>query len=375
MNRITRTIPLVEPVNGNELAYLADCIRQGWVSSKGAYVKKFEEMLASWCCVRHAVAVSSGTGALHLALQALGIGPGDEVIVPALSYVASANAILYTGAQTVFVDIDPKTWNFNLSLVEAKITNKTRAIMVVHLYGHLVEMDGLLEIARKYHLWVVEDACEALGAEYKGLQAGTIGDVGCFSFYANKLITTGEGGMLVTDNDTLAEKARSLRNQAADGKGYHYTQIGFNYRMSNLQAAVGVAQMEQIEKFIVARRRVVQLYDQFLEGIPGITLYQEPDWGKNVCWLYSVLIEDDYGPSRDGLINRLEENGIESKPFFEPLTTLPHFYNGEVFPVAQSLSKRGISLPSSINLSIEQVEYITQIIRKIPYGVYSAHKA
>jgi perosamine synthetase len=367
MEKITRTIPLVEHVfNGNELAYLTDCICQGWVSSKGAYVKKFEAMLASWCRVRYAVAVSSGTGALHLALLAMGIGPGDEVIVPALSYVASANAILYSGACPVFVDIDPQTWNLNLSLVEAKITRKTKAIMVVHLYGHLVEMDRLLEIARKYQLWVVEDACEALGAEYKGLQAGAIGDVGCFSFYANKLITTGEGGMFVTDNDVLAEKVRSLRNQAAYGRGYHHTQIGFNYRMSNLEAAVGVAQMEQIEKFIAARSRVVQLYDQFLEGIPGISFYQEPAWGKNVCWLYSVIIEDDYGLSRDGLINRLEEGGIESKPFFEPLTTLPHFFNGEAFPVAQSLSGKGISLPSSINLGVEQVEYITRIIRKIP---------
>jgi perosamine synthetase len=297
-------------LDGNELAYLADCIRSGWISSRGDYVRRFEDAVAAWCAVEHGVATSSGAGALHLALLALEIGPGDEVILPALSYVASAHAVTYTGAHPVFVDVDPCTWNLDLNQVESAITPQTKAVMAVHLYGHPVEMASLGSIAEKYGLWMIEDACQAHGAEYRGRRVGGIGHVGCFSFYANKLITTGEGGMLVTDCDALAERARLRRNQGCRDGDYWHLQIGFNYRMSSLQAAVGLAQLERVAQFLKTRRVVAQLYNQFLAPVAGLTLYQEPNWSKSVCWLYSLLVEPKFGLSRDALIYHLACRGI-----------------------------------------------------------------
>lgn len=360
-------IPVTEPaLNGNELTYVTDCILSGWVSFRGAYVKRFEEALAAWCGVRYGIATSSGTNALHLALLALGIGPGDEVIVPALSYVASANAVTYTGARPVFVDAEPFTWNLDLDRLTSLITPRTKAVIPVHLCGHPVEMTILMNLACQHNLWVIEDACEAHGATCNGCRVGGLGHIGCFSFYGNKLITTGEGGMLITDCEDIATKARFLCNQATAGKDYWHPQIGYSYRMTNLQAAVGLAQLERAEQFITARQRIAHLYDDLLTNIPGLGLYVEPHWGASMGWLYSLLIEAEFGMSRDDLIAYLASQGVESKPFFKPLPFLPAYHDGQSYPVAQHLSQCGLSLPTSSKLSPEQVEYITHVIRQAP---------
>jgi len=358
-------IPIAEPaLDGNELTYVTDCIRSGWVSSKGAYVKRFEDAMAAWCGMRYGIATSSGSSALHLSLLALGIGSGDEVIVPALTYVATANAVAYTGARPVFVDVDSCTWNLDLAQLTAKITPRTKAVLPVHLYGHPVDMDAVMAIAGEHGLWVVEDACQAHGSEYNGRRVGGLGHVGCFSFYGNKLITTGEGGMLVTDSNDIATTARALRNQAMTAESYWHPQIGFTYRLTNLQAAIGLAQMERMAQFVAARRQIARLYDELLRGTPGIVLYTEPSWSQAVCWLYSALVEDEFGLSRDQLIAHLARHGIESKPFFVPLPRLPIYQDGQAYPIAEHLSQCGISLPTSVKLQPEQIEYITQVVKE-----------
>jgi perosamine synthetase len=358
------TIPVAEPdLGGNELDYVTDCIRSGWVSSGGAYVERFELAVAEWCGVRHAVAASSGTSALHLALASLGIGPGDEVIVPALSYVASANAVTYTGARPVFVDVDADTWNLDIARVESRISARTRAIMPVHLYGYPVDMERLLAVARKAGVWVIEDACEALGSECSGRRVGGLGDIGCLSFYGNKLVTTGEGGMLLTNSGEVAVAARELRNQAMTGTRYWHARLGFSYRLTNLQAAVGLAQMERVEEFVEARRRVASKYGNLLCGTPGLRLYREPAWSRSVPWLYSLLVTDEFVLDRDGLIAHLAACGIESKPFFMPLPRLPMYDDGTHCPVSEDLSRRGISLPTFVLMETQQIERVARAIR------------
>jgi perosamine synthetase len=361
-------IPLAEPtLDGNELAYLTDCITSGWVSSRGAYVKRFEQEMAAWCGVRHSIATSSGTSALHLALVAIGVGPGDEVIVPALSYVAPANAVVYTGAQPVFVDADCGTWNLDTDQLADKITPATKAIIVVHLYGHPVDMDAVASLARVQGLWVVEDACEAHGAEYKGRRAGGLGHLSCFSFFGNKIVTTGEGGMLLTDSGELAATARRLRNQATT-ETYHHDTVGYSYRLTNLQAAVGVAQLERVASLITARRRMVQLYNESLQDVPGLMSYADPKWGRSASWLYTLLVTERFGRSRDALIEYLTRHDVESKPFFEPLPGLPAFRDRQAYPVAEYLAQRGICLPLSANLQPRHVEYITCLIKQAARG-------
>ena len=358
-------IPLAEPdLDGNELAYVSDCIQRGWISSRGDYLPRFEGSVAAWCGVRHAIATSSGTAALHLALLALGLGPGDEVIVPALTYVASANAVIYTGARPVFVDTDPHTWNIDLNQLEDKINSHTRAIIAVHLYAHPVDMTVVWEIAQKYGLWIVEDACQAQGSEYRGQRTGGLGHIGCYSTFGSKLISTGEGGMVLTDSDDLATAVRSLGDQARGGNSYWHTQVAYNYRMTNMQAAIGSAQMERVEQFIRARERVADTYDRLLANTPGLRLYANPAWSRSVCWLYSLLIEAPYGLTRDELITHLAGNGIESKPFFTPMPRLPAYQDREPYPVADRLSSCGISLPTSVKLTTEQIEHIAHVIHQ-----------
>lgn len=356
-------IPIAKPdLSGNELAYLTDCIRSGWISSKGPYIERIETELAAWCGTRYGLVTSSGTAALHLALLALGIGPGDEVIVPALTYVASANVIVYTGARPVFIDVEKETWNLNLDQLESKITPQTRAIMAVHLYGHPIHMGHLQAIADRYGLWIVEDATEAFGASVNGRHVGSLGHVGCFSFYGNKLISTGDGGCLITDLPDLVEKSRSLRNQAQFGREYWHTQVGYNYRMTNMQAAVGLAQLERVEQFIKARQTISSWYDNYFARQVGLYVYKQPSWGQSVCWLYSLLLEPGYRFQRDGLIALLKRNGIESKPFFVPLPQLPIYQDGGAYPVADYLSRHGISLPTSVGLTAEQIGIIAQMV-------------
>ena len=364
-------IPVCSPKLGEkEIEEVTRCIRSGWISGISEVVEEFEEKFAKYCGCKYGIATNSGTTALHLALAALGIGPGDEVIIPTFTMIATANAVTYTGAKPVLVDSEFATWNIDVSKIEEKITNRTKAIIVVHTYGHPVDMDAVLKVAKKYNLYVIEDAAEAHGAEYKGKKTGSMGDLGCFSFYANKIITTGEGGMIVTNNEELAERARWLRAHAfgRHGKHFYHEALGFGYRMSGLQAALGLAQLERIDEFVSIRRNNAKLYNSLLSELGDkITLPPEAPWAKNVYWMYSILIQENFGISRDELMRKLELEGIETRTFFYPIHVQPIYakqYQGESFPVAEELSKKGINLPSGNNLTADEIEYVCKCIKK-----------
>lgn len=363
-------IPIAEPrLGGKELEYVSDCITSGWVSSKGKYVNQFETAFARYCECEYGVATFNGTIALHLVLAALGIGPGDEVIVPTLTFVATANAVAYTGATPIFVDSEPQTWNIDPRAVAAALTPRTKAIIPVHLYGHPAEMDALNAIAQAHDLLVVEDAAEAHGARYRGRRVGSLARAAIFSFMGNKIITTGEGGVVVTDDQALAERCFFLQNHARYAENpYWHTEIGFNYRMTNLQAALGVAQLEQIDEFIAIRRRNAAAYAARLAEVPGITLPPQADGVENVYWMFAPLIEPEFGLDRDALMVRLREQGIDSRPFFYPIHTMPMYQRGQSLPVAESLAARGINLPSGANLTESQIDYICETLAAIQAG-------
>lgn len=353
-------IPVYTPsLDGREEKYVLDAVRSGWISSLGSYVTRFEQEFARFCGVRHAVSVSNGTVALHLALHALGIGPGDEVIVPSLTFVATANAVHYTGAAPIFADVDPITWCIDPEDVQRCITPRTRAIIPVHLYGHPAPMPALQELADKHKLILVEDAAEAHGAAIHGRRVGGWGRIAAFSFYANKIITTGEGGMLTTDDEALAARCRTLRDHAMPPhRRYWHEEVGFNYRMTNLQAAVGVAQMERIEHFLARKRAIAAHYRERLADVPGITFAAERPGYTNVYWMVSILIEPPYALGRDELILALRERGIDSRPFFHPMDTLPPYRSDTPRPIALRLSRCGLNLPSSPSLTDAQIDYI-----------------
>ena len=360
-------IPVAAPVLGEkELEYVTDCVRSGWVSSLGEYVRRFEREFAAYCGVRHGVATHNGTVALHLVMAALGIGPGDEVIVPTLTFVATGNAVTYTGATPIFVDSDPATWNIDPLAAARAVTPRTRALIAVHLYGHPADMDPLRSLAEEYRLSLIEDAAEAHGARYKGRRAGSLGDVAVFSFYGNKIITTGEGGMVVTDDAALVERCYFLENQAkASENPYWHTEIGYNYRMTNMQAALGVAQLERIDEFVAARVHNAQHYNERLAGLPGITRPPSAAWADNVYWMYTVLVEDDYGLERDVLMARLRERGIETRPVFYPLHRLPMYDHGLRLPVAEEIARRGINLPSGSALTPAEVDAVCDALHEL----------
>ena len=373
MTKPPRKIAIAEPdLSGNEEKYIVECVRTGWISSKGKFVNQFEEKFAEYIGVKHAIAVSSGTAALHLALAALDIQPGDEVIMPTFTMIACANAAKYLGAKPVLVDSEISTWNIDPNKIEEKITKKTKAIMVVHIYGHPADMDPIIKIAKKYNLYVVEDAAEAHGAEYKGKKVGGIGDVGCFSFYANKIITTGEGGMVTTNDDEIAEKVRKLRDQGYNPslrKWLVHDIVGYNYRLTNLQAAIGLAQLERIEEFINRHRENAYYYNSLLKDIHGITLPPEMPWAKNVYWMYTCLINEEItGVTRDEVIQMLETYGIDSRATFLPIHMQPpykNYYSQEKYPIAEMLGKRGINLPSGNTLTKIEIEYIVDILKEL----------
>jgi perosamine synthetase len=363
-------IPLAQPWLGKKERQLVNqCVKDGWVSSSGKFVAEFEKLFADYCGVKYGVATANGTTALHLALAALDIGSGDEVIVPTLSFIASANVVAYTGAKVVFVDSDTGSWNLSPAAVEAAITKRTRAIIPVHLYGYPAEMDKILAIARQHGIAVVEDACEAHGAEFRGRRVGSLGTVGCFSFYGNKIVTTGEGGMLVTDNRSVAEKARMLRDHGmSQKKKYWHPRIGFNYRMTNLQAALGVAQMERIERIIQLKARNQQLYRSLLLGAPGVSFPPEAPWAKSVYWLHTIIIDKSRSTvSRALIIRELLRCGIDARPVFRPIHSMPPYRDGAQrrFPAAERLSRSGLSLPSSPLLKPEQIRRIAAIIKAL----------
>jgi perosamine synthetase len=352
MTAATGRIPLSEPVMGErEAAYLQQCIRENWVASRGRFVAAFEELFAQIHERPEAVSTISGTAALHVGLVELGVGAGDEVIVPAMTFAASAYAVCYCGATPVFADIDPRTFGLDAAAVQGRITPRTKAIMVVHLYGHPVDMDPILELADAHGLPVIEDATEALGSRYRGRLCGTLGAIACFSFNGNKVITSGGGGMVLAKDPERLRHIRHLTLQARvpGTREYIHDEVGFNYTLSNLQAAVGLAQLERLDDFVEARRRIFERYAAGLAGAPGLSFSVDAEWSDSNHWLMSVLTDD--GAEREPVLQRLIEAGIEARPFFTALPSLAPF-GGDAsdFPVAGDLHSRGISIPSSASL-------------------------
>lgn len=364
-------IPVFAPwLSGNARRYVLDCLDTGWISSLGEYVGRFEREFARFSETQHAVATSNGTTALHLALATLGVGPGDEVLVPDLTFVATANVVRYTGAAPVLVDADPTTWTLDPADAGRRVTARTRAIIPVHLYGHPADMDPILEMARAHGLWVVEDAAEAHGARYQGRRVGALGHIGAFSFYGNKIITTGEGGMLVTNDAVLAQRAAFLRDHAMDPhRRYYHPEVGFNYRMTNIQAAIGCAQLEQVEAILDRRKAIAAAYEAGLVGIPGLGLPPSESWAQNVYWMYSVLVGPAFGCDRDAVREGLRARGVDSRPFFVPLHDLPPYRaEAAAFPVAARLSRTGINLPSGTGLTLDEIATVCRALRELARG-------
>lgn len=362
-----RFIPVAEPaLVGNEKAYVNDCLDTNWISSNGKYISRFESEFADFCGVKHAVACCNGTVALHLALMVAGIGLGDDVIVPTLTFVATANAVVYCGAKPVFVDSESETWNIDPARIEECITPRTKAIIAVHLYGHPADMDAINEIAARYSLLVIEDAAEAHGAQYKGRTVGSIGDLATFSFYGNKIISTGEGGMVVTDDEKIARKLCKLKGQGMDPKRrYWFPSIGYNYRMTNVAAAIGVAQLEKINWHLSRRREIAEQYAEHFSGIETVRNQPELSGVKNAYWMSSLVLSEDLAISNDELAEKLNSFGIETRPFFIPMHQLPMYVNStreKSFPVADVLAKKGINLPSYANLTNEDIAYIAKCV-------------
>ena len=360
-------LPVAQPMLSEKaLQYVSECVLTGWISSAGKFVGRFEHMMADFVGTRHAVATSSGTTALHLAMLAAGIGPGDEVIVPTLTFIATANAVTYTGAKPVFVDSEEETWNLDPVLVEKAITSRTKAIIPVHLYGHPADMEPLLDLARRHGLAVIEDAAEAHGARWRGRRVGGLGDIGIFSFYGNKIVTTGEGGMLVTNDPDLADRARVLRDHGMrPERRYWHPVLGYNYRLTNLQAAVGVAQMENIGPILETRRKLADGYIRAMAGVRGLIHPPHADWAEPVCWLYSIVVQPDrFGCSRDQLMAALKNADIDSRAFFPCIHRQPIYGNGQSLRVAENLSQNGLSLPSYPGIQPKDIERIAEVIRK-----------
>jgi perosamine synthetase len=373
-----KPIPVCEPfLDGNELEYVADAVRTGWISSSGAYVGEFEARFAEYCGVRHAVSCCNGTAALHLALVALGIGRGDEVIVPDFTMAATAFAVCYTGAMPVFVDAEPGAWNIDPERIEARITPRTRAILAVSLFGHPCEMDRIRAIADRHGLKVAEDAAESHGAEYRGRKTGSLADITAFSFFANKNLTTGEGGMVVTDDGALDRRARYYRNFCfpPDGeRNYRHEHIGFNYRMSNLHAAVGLAQVEKADAYRDCRIRNAALYRRHLEGVAGLAFQESAAHVRHVPWMNGILVDPArYGRSRDELMARLAERFIESRRFFLGMHRQPALLEygcdgGGAFPVSDRLAADGLYLPSAGSLQEAQIRRVCDVVREFGTG-------
>lgn len=379
-----RTIPLCVPeIRGNEWKYIKECLDGNWVSSIGSFVDRFEQGVADYVGTKYAVATCSGTAALHIALLVAGVQPSDEVLVSTLTFIAPANAIRYVGALPVFIDAEPDYWQMDPQKVADFLTtecqwrngvvrNKTtsrrvKAILPVHILGHPCDMDPLLEVARMYNLVVIEDATESLGAEYKGHRVGHLGDIACFSFNGNKIITTGGGGMIVTGNEAWARRAKYLSTQAKDDPvEYIHNEIGFNYRLTNIQAAMGCAQLELLDEYIQAKRRIAAHYAEALAGVPGIALMSEAEWAFSNFWMYTVLVDKaHYGMDNRELMHQLDKAGVQARPLWQPLHRSVAHARAQAYQceVADGLNQRGISLPCSVGLSPESQEKVIMLIR------------
>ena len=361
-------IPIFEPyLTGNEGKYIEECISTNWISSQGKFINNFENSLAAYHGCKYCVVTSSCTAAIHLSLKALGINDGDEVICPALTFIAPANMIVLSGAKLVLVDIDEETFTIDPKLISSKITKKTKAIIVVHQFGHAAHMTEIINIAKKYNLKIIEDNAESIGGQYKGKLLGTLGDVSTFSFFGNKIISTGEGGAIITNNASIAEKAKSLRDHGmSPTKKYHHLDLGYNYRMTNMQAAVGLAQIEKLNEILEIRNLQMQIYYENLNGIKGVKLRKFANWIKPVHWLLTISI--DKIDSTKMVIEFMKQNGVDCRQMINPVFNADHFknkYNKNDFFISSKVSKQYFHLPSSTALTKENILYICKLINTI----------
>lgn len=374
-------IPVNEPLLGQrELEYVGDCIRTKWISSSGKYIEEFEQGWAAYCGRRYGIAVSNGTTALQLAVAALDLKAGDEVILPTFTIISCAIAVTYNGGVPVLVDCDPRTWCMDVNQIEEKITPRTRAIMPVHIYGHPVDLDPLLELADKHGLAVIEDAAEAHGAEYlrghRGPEktwrrCGSFGTLSCFSFYANKLITTGEGGMVLTDDPQLAEKVRSHRNLCFQpGRRFYHEELGFNFRLTNMQAALGLAQLERMDEIVARKRWMGEEYSNRLRDIKALQLPVEETWARNIYWMYGIVLSEKTGMDATELAKRLRDSDVDTRPFFLGMDQQPIFrkqglFRNEHYPIAERLSRQGLYLPSGLGLTEHQLARVSDAVHEV----------
>jgi perosamine synthetase len=374
-------IPVNEPSIGErEVEYVLDCLKTGWISSSGKYLERFEDAWASYCSMRYGIAVSNGTTALQVAVACLNLQPGDEVIVPTFTIISCAQAVTYNGGIPVLVDAEPRTWCMDVSQLAAKITPRTRAIMPVHIYGHPVDMDPLVSLAKQHGLLVIEDAAEAHGAEYlsgrgtstaEWKRCGGLGDISVFSFYANKLVTTGEGGMLLTNDPQIAEYARSLRNLCfKPERRFYHTELGYNFRLTNLQAAIGLAQIDHMPETIAKKRWMGESYAQRLQHLPGLQLPVEEPWARQVYWMYGLVLDENTRLDAVKFARLLRDEGIDTRPFFlgmheQPVYSGMGLFMGEHYPVAERIARQGLYLPSGLTLTETQLDEVCQAVEKI----------
>jgi len=365
-------IPVNEPrLGARELELVTEAVQAGWISGAGPHIQAFERGWAEYCGRRHGIAVANGTVALQVAIALLDLQPGDEVIMPTFTIISCALPVVQAGAVPILVDSNPRTWTMDAAQVERRITDRTRAIMPVHIYGHPVDMDPLLDIAARRGLAVVEDAAEAHGALYKDRRCGSFGTLSCFSFYANKLLTTGEGGMLLSDDDELAERARKLRNLAFEpDRRFWHRELGFNFRLTNLQAALGLAQLERFSEIVAHKRWLGRAYTDRLHALPGLELQVEEPWAQSVFWMYGLVVREETGLDAQAFARRLEELGVETRPFFlgmheQPVLRQRGLFGGESYPVAERLARQGLYLPSGLAMDECQLERVCETVRKV----------
>ncbi|MBV9546968.1 MAG: DegT/DnrJ/EryC1/StrS family aminotransferase [Chloroflexi bacterium] len=365
-------IPVNEPLLGErEVEMVVAALRSGWISGSGPHIEAFERAWAEYCGRKHGIAVANGTVALHLAIAVLDLQPGDEVIMPTFTIISCATPVVLAGARPVLVDSDPRTWTMDVNQVEAKITSRTRALMPVHIYGHPVDMEPLLALAGRDGLTVIEDAAEAHGAEYRGQRCGSFGTVSTFSFYANKLVTTGEGGMLLVDDDGLAERAARLRNLGFQpGRRFLHDELGFNYRLTNLQAALGLAQLERMDEIVARKRAIGHAYTQRLSELPGVQLQVQQPWARGVYWMFGLVLDETTRLDAATFAQRLLERGVETRPFFlgmheQPVLRARGFFDGESYPVAERIARQGLYLPSGLALQESDIDRVCEAVREV----------
>ncbi|NNE01248.1 MAG: DegT/DnrJ/EryC1/StrS family aminotransferase [Pirellulaceae bacterium] len=364
-------IPVNMPLlDGNEAKYLSECIETGWISSEGPFVGKFEQAFAKQVGRRQGIACANGSGALDIAVAAAGIGPGDEVIMPTFTIISPAASVVRAGGVPVLVDSDPLTWNMDVDQIEAKITDNTKAILVVHIYGLAVDMDPVIDIARRHNLIVIEDAAEMHGQTYRDQPCGSFGLLSTFSFYPNKHITCGEGGMVVTDDDEIAERCRGLRNLCFQpGRRFVHDELGWNYRMTNLQAAVGLAQLENLDQHVERKRQIGTRYREQLKDVDGIRLpLPRTDDCDNIYWVFGIVMDQESGIAVAEVVSDLAAKKIGTRPFFWPMHEQPVFekmglFAGERYPVAEHLARQGIYLPTGLGISDDQIDQVCQALK------------